>query len=184
MTTKENLGVLKTMAALTDRDIDVKEIINDWILLTYDIPGTPEGTKARYKFLREARRIGAIPQTESVYLMPWSIDADFAALEVAAAGHAYVWYSQAKDDETAKKATIKYDEVVDKLFTNVEKRMDKILDHVDAKRYGQVARMLEKTIPMIDGLEQAAVCRGSLSLWNRVKEIREKYQDAVTNIGV
>ncbi len=45
---------LEVMARLTDSKIDAREICEKWLLITYDIPKTDEGDKARREFLNNA----------------------------------------------------------------------------------------------------------------------------------
>jgi len=68
---------------------EAKELIQDFVLINYDIPATEK--KLRRQFLKKALAMGAQQFTESVYLLPYSETALEMANELESAGHAVVW---------------------------------------------------------------------------------------------
>ena len=175
---EEQLDRLEITAKIVDVPIEVRELVDSWLLITYDIPATEEGHRARREFLKLARLAGAVEHIESTYVLPWSPLADIAVLEAAAHGRAFIWYSKAKDTQMAEAVTRQYDKKADQIFDDVEERIDRIKKHlVDGKRK-LASRMLEKTDPMINGLERMAVQRGSLELYDRWKMLRRRYDAA------
>lgn len=73
-------------------EAELKTIIDDFVLITYDMPAKEE--KARKAFLRDARAIGAIMHTQSCYLMPYTPGSFTLANELAAkGGNVIVWRS-------------------------------------------------------------------------------------------
>ena len=154
-------------------DLQVKELVDRWILLTYDLPVTKEGNDARYKFLNAAHRIGAIKHTNSVYLMPWTPEAELAALEVASMGDAFLWISTVKD--TAE-LTRDYDKKSEKIFDEVYNRIDNIEQHMLQNHTKRAISMIDRTKPMIESLIKIAVHRGSMELYEKAAELNEKYK--------
>jgi len=75
---EEQFASLKLMATLSGVEARVREHISDWILVTYDLPTTEEGNKARAKFLDDIRYIGGVMHSESCYLMPSSPESELA----------------------------------------------------------------------------------------------------------
>jgi len=171
---EDRLASLKAMSAFANIDVQVRELVDKWILLTYDLPVTKEGNDARYKFLANAHRIGAIKHTNSVYLMPWTPQAELAALQVAAIGDAFLWISEVKEDRVAK-LTQDYDRKSIIMFDKVEERLDKIEGHMIQGHMKRAARMLDKTRPMVDSLINIASQRGNLDLYERAGKLKEKF---------
>ena len=46
-----------------DLSNNVTNLVKEWILITYDLPNTVEGNKARFAFLKQAPKIGAVMHT-------------------------------------------------------------------------------------------------------------------------
>ncbi len=63
---------IEMLARLSDTKIKCRDIVDRWLLLTYDIPHNEKGDKARREFLNAATLVGATQHTESVYLLPWT----------------------------------------------------------------------------------------------------------------
>jgi len=123
--------------------VEVKEIVSDYLLLTYDIPAS-QG-KLRKRFLKEAGESGAMMYTQSVYLMPWSDKMQAMANELAQTGHAVVWRSQQEHAGLAKSITIKYAEHIQARCQLIEQRLVQIKDHIEAGRLAHANRMAKKT---------------------------------------
>jgi len=171
---EDKLASIKAMSAFSGVDIQVREIVDKWILLTYDLPVTKEGNEARSKFLTTARRIGAIKHTNSVYLMPWTPQAELLALNVSQIGEAFLWISQVKEDKVAG-LTKDYDTKSKQIFKDVAERLDKIEGHVVAEHLKLSEKMLEKTRPMIEGLVSIATQRGSVELLESAALLKDKF---------
>lgn len=171
---EDRLASLKAMSAFANVDVQVRELVDRWILLTYDLPVTKEGNDARYKFLALARRVGAIKHTNSVYLMPWTPQAELAALEVAAIGDAFLWISEVKEDRVAK-LTYDYDRKSRVVFDKVEERLDRIENHITVGHMKRAARMLHKTKPMVESLINIASQRGAVDLYEKAAKLKEKF---------
>lgn len=88
--------------------VESKEIVSDYLLLTYDLPAT-QG-KLRKRFLKEAMAAGAMMHTASCYLMPFSPKMQALADDLAVTGHAVIWRSKQENTGMAKMITIKYAE--------------------------------------------------------------------------
>lgn len=168
----ERLKSIKAMSAFANTEVNIRPLVDKWILLTYDLLVTKAGEEARSKFLANARRIGAVKHTNSVYLMPWTPQAELAALQVAAIGDAYLWISEAKD---MAQLTKEYDKKTDVLFDEIEERLDKIEGHLIQDHPGIATRMLDKTGPMIDSLVEITTNRGNVDSYERVAKLKDKY---------
>ncbi len=155
---------MKVMARLSGIKLEVRDIVNEWLLITYDIPKSPEGDKARIKFLNRAKVIGATQHTASVYLMPWTPEAELLAFEVATVGHACVWTSKPSDVKQAVELTEVYDDDLEKLLDGIAVRLDKIQVHWEADHHKRVSQMAEKTKDKLNGLIEAVARRGSRDL--------------------
>ena len=169
---KESMEVL---AKMSDIAIGVREMCNEWLLITYDIPHTPDGDIARRNFLAHAHAIGATRHTDSVYLMPFTPESEALALRLATAGKVVVWTSKTTNPELAKEVTRNYDENLSPLFEAIEERIDKILDHLMNQRKKRAAKMLDKTGEMLDNLDGTVARRGSAVLMVRLNILRQRY---------
>lgn len=131
--------------------VEIKQIVDDYLLLTYDLPAT-QG-KLRKRFLKEAMAAGAIAHTQSVYLMPFSAKMQALANDLAATGHAVIWRSKQENAVTAKQITIKYAEHIQARCQLIEQRLVQVNDHIEAGRLGKATRMIKKTHELLDQLE-------------------------------
>lgn len=175
MSEDERLAGIEVMSRMAGIPIEVKAICHQWILLTYDLPATKEGDKARSAFLKRARAIGAIEHTASVYLLPWTPESENLALDVAEAGHAYLWTSEVKDEKRARELTSTYDTKLEPVFDQIGERIDRIEGHQE-KRPKLAQRMAEKTRQMLDDVEAAITRRGSADLYVMVIILRKRLE--------
>lgn len=178
MTTKEEkLASLKLMSALSGVEVKVKEVIDDWILLTYDLPTTEEGNKMRAEFLRKASQIGAAQHTESVYLLPWCPESELLAVQLAEKGKLFVWIANVKDESKAKELTEKYDGDVATDFLEIRERLAKMKKHAEDGKAGVVERMKKKTDRMIVDAAGIAARRGSEKLAHEVERLKSEFEE-------
>jgi len=171
----DDLTSLEVMARLMDVQIETKEIVDKFLLITYDIPHTEEGDKARREFLANAKLIGATAHTESVYLMPWTPEAEVLALNLSKEGKVFLWTSQPTDTELAADITKTYDDSLRPQLDEIGVRLDKITEHRNEDRNGRAEQMLEKTAKMIDGMEQAILRRGSAQLYVLITLLKRRF---------
>lgn len=172
----DSIQSLEMMGRITDTKIQTRELISDFVLLTFDLPTTKEGNAARYEFYKAARRAGMVSHTESVYFGPANPESEAAIFEVASKGNAFIWYSRVPEKE-AILLTKTYDAALGERFKEVEARLTKIsLRLEDGNKLGMARKMLEGTKQMIDTLVQAATYRGSQSLIERGGAVREWYE--------
>jgi len=85
-----------------------KEILEDWILITYDIPRGKEGHALRHWLIRKLRELGAMMFTESVYYLPYSPKAYEAITRLEGRAKCYVWRAKLTEYEDAKEVTKRY----------------------------------------------------------------------------
>ena len=174
---ESRLLTLETMAKLTGIDIQIKEFSDEWILITFDIPVTEEGNKARANFYKVAQRAGYVQHTESVYLAPHSPEAELAALEIAEAGKIFVWTSRVGDELRAREVTKNYDARAAELFDEVDERLVRIQSHIGEEKFGIARRMLTKTSDLIDSLVKITAQRGSIAFVERIVAIKMKFNE-------
>ncbi len=170
--TDDRLAELEVMSRLLGTAIQTREICDKWLLITYDIPTTKVGNQTRNKFLKEAAQVGATQFTESVYLLPYTPEAELLALEVARVGKAVVWTSQPTNESLAREVTQVYDRGLKPLLDKVIERIDKIAAQIDARHYKMAEKMTEKTERMINSLEQAIIRRGSAELYITLQTVK------------
>ena len=169
------ISSLKLMKELLGAKFEVKEFCNEWILVTYDLPNTLEGNRARLEFFRKARRIGAVPHTESVYLLPWTPEAELAAVDLSDKGTLFLWVSRARNEIEALGVTRQYDMQIKKQITELETRVIKMEDYLENGKDGLANRMLEKTLDITKALQEIIVRRGSADLF-------EDYEPLVSRV--
>jgi hypothetical protein len=163
-TKSENMTEIEVMARLIGVNIKCREMVDEWLLITYDIPCTPEGNAARNEFLHQARAIGATRHTDSVYLMPFTATAKQLALQLAKRGDVCVWSSKV-DQAQAQQITKSYDDGLQPMFDEIDQRIDRIVENIKAKRLKRAEKMIDKTEVMVSDLKNAIVRRGSAQLY-------------------
>jgi len=159
---KEGLEVL---ARMTDSKIQIRDIVDNWILISYDIPNTEEGNQARQHFLKEASAIGAVQHTESCYLIPDSPDAQILALNLAktGGGEVIVW-GKAEPLNHKEEVTARYDAKLEPLMDEIIERLDKMDAYRFTNKQKRVIKMIPKTERLIQNAEAAISRRGSQTL--------------------
>jgi hypothetical protein len=156
---------LEVLARMTGNKIEVRDIITKFLLITYDIPVTVAGNKARSKFLAEARIVGATAFTESVYLMPWTPEAELIALQVAKVGRAVVWTSAVTDEAQAAEITKGYDANLKKIMDEANRRIERMSLLISTKQENIARRMWKKTNRIMTSLESAITRRGNIQFY-------------------
>jgi len=169
---KESLEVL---ARMTDTEIEVRDIVDRWLLLTYDLPCDEKGNKARREFLLEAKSLGATRHTDSVYLMPWTTVAEHLALQLARVGEVVVWTSVPTDESKNRQLTVQYDRGIEPILDEIGGRIDRIQEHFSKRRMKRGLKMMEKTERMLDQVEQAIIRRGSVHLMTLLTLLQRRF---------
>jgi len=144
-------------------EFKVKELIDDWILITYDIPVTTEGKIARGEFLKRAPRYGAVMHTRSVYLMPNTPKCANLALDLAKIPNAnvFIWVSRIESPEYQRQLTEIYDRNLNNQVELIERRIVKIRKNIEAMKYGMANRMIDKSYDIHNQILFANQNRGS-----------------------
>lgn len=153
--------------------IEVKDIIDKFAVITYDIPATKEGNKMRAELSYRLKFSGAVQHTESVYLAPWSRVIDIGVLLAAEVGEVYVWVSTPQTDELARKVTLAYDKKILEVFKETEERLGKIGKHIEDGKFGLAHKMLPKAEEQVNNLVKVAVARGSQMLYDRWSTMKQ-----------
>jgi CRISPR/Cas system-associated protein endoribonuclease Cas2 len=163
---RHSMTTLEVMARITDNKIETREFIDEWLLLTFDIPTTKEGNKARTEFYKKAYALGAVMNTESVYLAPWSAEAELMAMELANVSNSrvIVWSRAKTTAEQSHEITRRYDAGLRKILKLVEKRIDALEYMVQKQYYKKAQRFTIKTERLMDTAEKAIARRGSAQL--------------------
>ena len=180
---EEKLAALKVLSLLAEVPVEVKKFHSDWILLTYDLPNTKAGVKARYAFLNSARYLGAMMHTESVYLLPWTDAANAAAMALAEAGDIVVWHASPGDNQHAVVLTRNYDKGMKKVIGTLSDRADRIVGHAEKSHEQQVRRMADKTWELINSFSKAVVSRGDEKLAKDLLDVISKVKYAEELVG-
>ena len=161
---------LEFFCLLNDIKIDIKDIHSDWVLLTYDIPNTKEGSDIRREFLNKAKWLGAIQHTESVYMMPWTKSVNNMIVKLSAVGEIFIFYTNVNQLQ-AVDLTSKYDTALQTTIHSLESRLNKMNSHAADGHYGQVRRMSKITWEKVQDLIMAATNRGSENIANQLQGI-------------
>jgi len=158
---------LDVLARLTATDIVVRDVCDQWLLITYDIPNTEDGNKERRRFLTESKSIGATRHTDSVYLMPWTPSAEALALQLArvAGGEVVVWTSTMTDPGQAATVTKSYDDCLVPVMDEITERIDRILEYQRKNWHKRANKMMLKTEKMLAQMEGAIMRRGSVPMF-------------------
>ena len=160
---------------MVETRIRTRPILSNWLLLTYDLPHTPAGDKARRRFLAGAEHIGAVQHTQSVYLLPWTDESLKLAAGVAEVGHAYLWTTKMEDREYAREVTRTYDKKIKPRFDQIGERIGRIEGHV-GKHPKTAQKMAVRTQNMLDDLEAAVIRRRSNELYKMVLKLRKRLE--------
>lgn len=157
-----SLKIAETFAKLQGVEIHTRELVDEWILITYDIPVTEAGKIARAKFLDMAPRIGAMMHSRSVYLMPNTQQAQLVAVELSktVGGQVYLWTSKMEGDK-AIEITRFYDNRLNEEITNIEDRMEKEALLIKEEKLGMADRMHRKTANLFNQILFASAQRGA-----------------------
>jgi len=156
---------LEVMAGLTDTPIEARELVDKWLLVTYDLPHTEAGDKARRTFLQAAAAIGATRHTDSVYLLPWTPQAELLALQLARIGEVVLWTSTTTEESASAKVTRVYDKGLEPILDEIAGRIDRINEHKTKRRYKRANKMIPKTERLLDQVGGAIQRRGSAPLY-------------------
>lgn len=161
--------------------IQERDLISDWILITYDLPVTPEGMAARSKFLHMAPRLGAMMHTRSVYFMPQSQASEVAALELSKVGQVFVWTSSL-DDVKSKELTQLYDSRIRDEIKQVRIRIANGRKHVTEDKMGMADRMMHNTIEAYNQVLFTAIHRGNKHIINDLTNLRHEIEELHASI--
>jgi len=155
--------------------VETKFIQQDWVLITYDIPAKDK--KLRHEFIKQAKQLGAIPHTDSVYLLPFSEKAMELASELAVKGHAVVWRSKQEDKQKAIEITIKYDTALEMRCIYLEQRLQIGSQHIMAGNLKLALRMGVKTGKLLRELVEISATYNPQWLVGRIEEIMAKWKE-------
>jgi hypothetical protein len=156
---------IELIARLTGTTIECRDLVDKWLLVTYDIPHTEAGDKARREFLLAAHAIGASHHTDSVYLMPWTGEAEGLALRLADSGKVCIWTSSTTDPARTAEITKSYDDGLRSMLDEVEERIDRIEQHQKDGNFKRAAILVEKTEKLLHDATEAIKRRGSAPLF-------------------
>lgn len=165
---------LEVMAGLTDTAIETRELVDKWLLITYDLPHNEAGDKARREFLLKARAIGATRHTDSCYLLPWTPIAETLALQLARVGDVVLWTSKTTEESKAREVTRAYDKGLEPILDEIAERIDRINEYQGKRYYKRANKMMPKTERLLGQVGQAIERRGSaiLLVYLRILEKR------------
>jgi len=179
----EKFASLKLMADLSGVEAQVKPYLTEWILITYDLPTTEEGNKARAEFLETVWHLGGVMHSKSCYLMPSTPEAELAAVRLAeVTKSAYIWFSSIKDEAKARELTEEYDKAIkDDILKELKERITKMKKHAEDGKEAVVNRMRKKTEKLIKDAAGIAARRGSEKLAKEVSRLKSEYEEITVN---
>ena len=173
-------GTLNVFCQFAGIPLEVKDFHDSWLLLTYDLPNTPEGIKARSTFLNKARWLGAVQFNESVYMVPWTPAANGIIASLAGVDHSdiAVFKTNVEDKTQVVTMTNKYDATMTKAIDSLIPRVAKIFDHAKNERPGRVKQMAKKTWEQINSLIIMAANRGDEQIADKLGEVIRSLKEA------
>lgn len=148
---------------------EVKTIVQDWILISYDIPASAKST--RRAFLKAVHALGGEMHTASVYLMPYSEEAMGWANELESAGHAVVWRAQQTDPDKAEAITAKYEAAVKARCDYIEHRLEISQDYIAAGKLKMAEKMAIRTTHLLGQVVKIAKVFNPPWLQPRIEEL-------------
>ncbi len=131
-------------------EIEIKLLIQDFVLITYDIPAKEK--KLRRDFLNAMTAMGAEQYTESVYLLPYTYEVMELAAELESAGHAVVWRAYQPDEQKALEINNKYEQGIKDRCTAISQRLAIVQDYIAKGWLQRAQRMGMKTGKMLQEL--------------------------------
>lgn len=172
----EKLELAKMMSQLKGIEFQHRDLVDQWILLTYDLPVTPEGNKIRGEFLKKAPKIGAVMQNRSVYLMPLTKETQVAALDLSKAhnGSVYCWTSVAMDEDINRGLTALYDVRIGEMITTIRNRVDKIKQHIKDEKFRFAKMMLRKTVVLFNNAMYSTAQRGNKEAFHTLERLYDE----------
>jgi len=155
--------------------METKFIQEDWVLICYDIPA--KDRKLRHEFIRDAKQLGAIGHTDSVYLMPYSEKAMELASELAIKGHAVVWRSKQEDKQKAIEITTSYDAALKVRCDYLLQRLHIGSEHITGGHLKVALKMGVKTGKLVKELAQISSSYCPKWFDKRIEEIFAKWKE-------
>ena len=157
------LKIAESFAKLQGVKINTQELIEEWILISYDIPVTDEGNKARLNFLKTAPRIGAMMHSRSVYLMPNTQQAQLASVELSKieGAEVYIWTAKATGVKQAEQITNFYDKKIQEQIDTLNKRIEQEDNLIEEQKEGMADRMHRKTANLFNQVCFTVAQRGA-----------------------
>ena len=134
----------------TESKAQVKELIQDFVLILYDIPAKER--KLRSKFLKDAHEMGAEQYTESVYLLPYSTEAIKMADALESAGHAVVFSAQPYNTAKTMEINAKYSDGIKNRCMAIEQRLVIVQEYIKQGWLGRAQKMGIKTGKLLSEL--------------------------------
>jgi len=170
---------METIARMTGSTIKVREVVDQFILINYDLPHTEEGDRARQHFLSKAATIGAVQQTESCYFLPDSPEAGQLARNLAktAGGEVIVWFHAEPSDKA--QMTRMYDAKLEPLMKEITQRLDAMDAFKFTGRQGLRLKMIPKTERLLQNAEAAITRRGSQTLAIWLQALQARYAQVI-----
>lgn len=147
-----------------------KEIVDKYILITYDLPYDRPDIRAH--FIREATRRGFVLQSESCYFGPLTPAMKLLAEELATVGEVYLWYATLPRENQAKAMTAKYDTQIHKHLEDIKERLNRMMDYRTKNKEPMVEKMKPLTDSLISSVETAIKERGNLKLLAELTELK------------
>jgi hypothetical protein len=160
---------------MAEAKAEVKELIQDFVLINYDIPATEK--KLRREFLKKAAQMGAEQYTESVYLLPFSEKALEMANELESAGHAVVWSAHQHNVETAVKINVKYEQGIIDRCEAISQRLVIVQDYINKGWLRRAQKMGIKTGKLLSELVKINENYKPGWLQPKIKELLEKWKE-------
>lgn len=165
MTTYDIVEKVQAYNQMFDEPLSgIKEVSNNFLLLTYDIPNTAEGAKIRGNFLHSARRLGFVQYTESVYFNPnpqGDSVLSLMSLSRESGVKAIVWHGRLFDKLQEQMLMSLYDITLSKWLDEIDERNRITSNHLLKDHVGLAKRMIKLTLQTVSDLDFIVQSRAS-----------------------
>jgi len=160
---------------MTTIEAEVKQLLTDVVLISYDIPAS-ENT-LRHRFLREVALHGGMQHTASCYLVPFSEDILEWANQLESAGHAVVWVSKQPDQKTAVAITAKYDDHLKTRCLGIDQKLVFLQEQIEAGRLKRAQNTAERILKMLQELSKISDAYNPPWLKPKIAELGYKLKE-------
>jgi hypothetical protein len=158
---------------MTDSKIKVQDVVDKWLLLTYDLPHSEEGDKARALFLARAAAIGATRHTTRfIYSRGSSGGGSFSLEYFQGRRRSVIAWAKSRTFDEQRGDYPELRNGLKALLKNKGVRLDKMDAYSFSNSRERVIQMTPKKKRLLDNAEAAIIRRGNDVLFSGWKFLK------------